>query len=63
MAVICGMPAPVTTRVVQMDPGPMPTLTASTSRIDQGLGPCSGRDVTGDQLDIWISFPEGGDGG
>jgi hypothetical protein len=30
MAVICGTPAPVTTRVVQMEPGPMPHLTAST---------------------------------
>jgi hypothetical protein len=29
MAVICGMPAPVTMRVVQMEPGPMPTLMAS----------------------------------
>ena len=29
MAVICGMPAPVTTRVVQIEPGPMPTLMAS----------------------------------
>ncbi len=29
IAVICGMPAPVTIRVVQMEPGPMPTLTAS----------------------------------
>ena len=29
MAVICGMPTPVTTRVVQMEPGPMPTFTAS----------------------------------
>src|ERR1035441_5464149 len=29
MAVICGMPAPVTMRVVQLDPGPMPTLMAS----------------------------------
>ncbi len=28
-AVICAMPAPVTTRVVQIAPGPMPTLTAS----------------------------------
>ena len=26
----CGTPTPVTIRVVQMDPGPMPTLTAST---------------------------------
>src|SRR5947208_2230639 len=30
MAVICGTPAPVTTRVVQMEPGPMPTLIPST---------------------------------
>ena len=29
MAVIWGMPAPVTMRVVQMEPGPMPTLMAS----------------------------------
>ena len=29
MAVICGTPMPATTRVVQMEPGPMPTLTTS----------------------------------
>ena len=29
IAVICGMPTPLTTRVVQIDPGPMPTLMAS----------------------------------
>jgi hypothetical protein len=29
MAVICGTPAPVTTRVVQIDPGPMPTFSPS----------------------------------
>ena len=28
-AVICGIPTPATTRVVQIEPGPMPTLTAS----------------------------------
>ena len=28
-AVICGTPIPATTRVVQMEPGPMPTLIAS----------------------------------
>src|SRR3954467_14775341 len=28
-AVICGTPTPATTRVVQIDPGPMPTFTAS----------------------------------
>ena len=30
MAVSCGIPTPETTRVVQMDPPPMPTFTAST---------------------------------
>src|SRR5512138_443278 len=29
-AVICGTPTPATTRVVQMEPGPTPTFTAST---------------------------------
>ena len=29
IAVICGAPTPATTRVVQMEPGPTPTLTAS----------------------------------
>ena len=29
IAVICGTPAPVTTRVVQIDPGPIPTFSPS----------------------------------
>jgi hypothetical protein len=29
IAVSCGTPTPATTRVVQIDPGPMPTLTQS----------------------------------
>ena len=28
-AEICGMPTPLITRVVQIEPGPLPTLTAS----------------------------------
>src|SRR2546429_6915189 len=32
IAVNCGTPAPVTTRVVQIDPGPMPTFKPSTPR-------------------------------
>ncbi len=39
MAVICGTPAPVTTRVVQIEPGPMPTLTASTPRAMRSRAP------------------------
>ena len=30
IAVICGTPTPATILVVQIDPGPIPTLTAST---------------------------------
>ncbi len=41
MAVTCGTPTPVTTRVVQMEPGPMPTLTASTPRSTSALVPWS----------------------
>ncbi len=39
MAVIWGSPAPVTTRVVQIEPGPMPTLTASTSLARRSAAP------------------------
>ncbi len=35
IAVICGTPAPVTTRVVQIDPGPMPTLMPSAPRTNR----------------------------
>ena len=38
-AVICGTPTPVTTRVVQMLPGPMPTFTASTPASNSALAP------------------------
>ena len=40
-AVICGTPTPVTTRVVQMLPGPMPTFTASTPRRTSSRAPSS----------------------
>ena len=39
MAVICGMPAPVTMRVVQIDPGPMPTLMASAPASISAIAP------------------------
>ena len=41
MAVIWGTPTPVTTRVVQMLPGPMPTFTASTPRRTISRAPAS----------------------
>ena len=39
MAVSCGMPTPATTRVVQIEPGPMPTLTASAPASISALVP------------------------
>src|SRR3989454_158606 len=41
MAVICGTPTPVTTRVVQIEPGPTPTFTASTPRSTSDRAPAS----------------------
>jgi len=41
IAVICGMPAPLTTRVVQMEPGPMPTFTASAPAAMRSRAPSS----------------------
>ena len=38
MAESCGTPTPATMRVVQIEPGPMPTLTRVRARIDQRLG-------------------------
>src|SRR6266705_564993 len=39
MAVICGTPAPLMTRVVQKEPGPMPTLTPSTPKAIRSRAP------------------------
>src|SRR6266849_1037867 len=39
IAVICGTPTPATTRVVQMDPGPMPTFTASAPASQSAAAP------------------------
>ena len=41
MAVICGTPAPVTTRVVQMEPGPIPTFTPSTPSCSRSHAPAN----------------------
>src|SRR5262249_10359028 len=38
-AVSCGTPTPATTRVVQIEPGPMPTLTASAPASISALAP------------------------
>ena len=52
MAVICGTPTPVTMRVVQMEPGPMPTLTAIDAGVTRSHGAVEGGDVAGDQFDL-----------
>ena len=51
-AVSCGTPTPVTTRVVQIDPGPTPTFTASTPRSTSARGAFARRDVAGDELHV-----------
>src|SRR6185312_15764831 len=53
-AVSCGTPTPVTTRVVQMEPGPTPTFTALTPR-----STIAGCDVPCDQLYLREHLPHG----
>ena len=50
IAVSCGTPTPATMRVVQIEPGPMPTLMAVRAGIDQRLGALAGRDIAGHHL-------------
>ena len=50
MAVSCGTPTPATMRVVQIEPGPMPTLTASAPASISALRAVGGGDVAGDDL-------------
>ena len=44
-AVICGTPTPATMRVVQMEPGPMPTLTPSAPASTSALRRVGSDDV------------------
>ncbi len=53
-AVIWGTPMPATTRVVQMEPGPMPTFTQSAPASIRALAPLGGGDVARDQLQVGI---------
>ena len=39
IALICGTPTPVTIRVVQIEPGPIPTFTASTPTSANAFAP------------------------
>ena len=51
-AVICGTPTPATTRVVQIEPGPMPTLTPSAPASTSAARRFGGDDVAADDLQI-----------
>ena len=51
-AVSCGTPAPVTIRVVQIEPGPTPTFTASTPRSSRRARSGGGPDVARDELHV-----------
>ena len=52
IAVTCGTPTPATTRVVQMEPGPTPTLTPSAPASTRALAPAYGRHVPADDVDL-----------
>ena len=58
MAVTCGTPQPVTTRVVQIEPGPIPTLiTCRPRHRSRAWAPSAGRDISGHNRNIRdISF-------
>ena len=47
-AASCGTPTPATTRVVQIEPGPMPTLMESAPASISALVAVHGRDIAGD---------------
>ena len=51
-AEICGTPTPATMRVVQMEPGPMPTLMPSTPAFDEIARRVGGGDVAADDLQV-----------
>ena len=56
MAVNCGTPAPETMRVVQMEPGPMPTLMPSRPRSISSRARFIGSDIARDELNVGQSF-------
>ena len=60
-AVIIGTPMPATTRVVQMEPAPMPTFTASTPSAISASVRFGGGDVAGDEIDVLELAPDAPD--
>src|SRR5216110_2068957 len=61
IAVSWGTPTPVTTRVVQIDPGPTPTFTASTPRSTSARARLR-RHVAAHQLRVGMRLAQAGDG-
>mgnify|MGYP003694715607 CR=1 FL=1 len=56
IAEICGTPTPATMRVVQIEPGPMPTFTASAPWSASALRAVGRRDVAADDLHLRIAL-------
>ena len=54
IAVICGTPTPLMIRVVQIEPGPMPTFTASAPASIRSRAPSRRGDVAGDHLNVAV---------
>ena len=52
IAVSCGTPTPATIRVVQIEPGPMPTLIASAPASISAFVAVGGRHIARDQRDL-----------
>ncbi len=52
IAVSCGTPTPATMRVVQIEPGPMPTLIASAPASISALAPSAVATLPGDDRDL-----------
>lgn len=52
IAVSCGTPIPAITRVVQMEPGPMPTLIQLAPRFNEGAGGLGRGDVARDDAQV-----------
>ena len=54
MAVIWGTPMPAMTRVVQIEPGPMPDLDGVGAGVDEGECRLGRGDVAGDDVDLEV---------
>src|SRR6218665_2458611 len=59
IAMICGTPTPATMRVVQIEPGPLPTLPGpAPAGLDQRQRSGAGGNVAADHVDLGIVLPD-----